>query len=245
MLLFVLYSLALHCDIVYADIGSNNGDTIANFITKKTEASLNKLLLDDFKFEMKNACVLGFEPNPRWTHRLNRIKQEFENNVSSLYIHTSTAAVAHEDEKSVNLYIDDSRDNVGASIYARRSSNAKTINGIQLSSYLHEYLAKMERNPVVLIRMDVEGYEYILIPQLLFSGVLQQFKTHFMIEWHRYLKKLKYYKNLDYVMNHFNRAPLCSMECSSLYQNLEKILTYMIHMSGARTIESKQSHWTL
>ena len=228
--------LALKCSILYIDIGSNDGETITQFITRQTENSLNTLLLNHYKFTMNEACIVGFEPNPRWTNQLKKIEKHFLKNVSDLNIHTNTAVVA-TDETFVNLSIDSSDNNVGSSIYAKRSLHTRKANTIKLSSFLEQYLVGIDEKTPILIRMDIEGYEYTLIPQLLLSGVFQKFKTYFMIEWHRYLKKRNY--NFDYMFQHFNRAQSCSIECNSIYQNLEKVLTYMIYMSGGKTNEIK------
>ncbi len=102
---------------------------------------------------------------------------------------------------------------------------------VRLSNFLEKYLNRIDGKPVVLIRMDIEGYEYELIPELVTSGVLKTYKTYYVIEWHRYLKKMMHIA-LDEKMQHFNRANDCSIKCSSIYQNLEKVLTYMIRVSG-------------
>ena len=232
MLHIFITSLVIICDILYVDIGSNNGETITNFIERKTEKSLNEILLNNFKFDMKKACILGFEPNSRWTSKLDIIKATLQANVSALHVYTNTAVVANN-KQTVTLSIDNSKDNVGASIYTQKTSRKINANAIQLSSYLSTFLGNLQTKPIILIRMDIEGYEYELVPQLLFSGVLQNYDTYYMVEWHRYLKK-RSNTILDHKLQHFNRANMCSTECSSLYQNLEKILIYMIQLSGAK-----------
>lgn len=226
----------LECDILYLDIGSNNGETIENFLQRTTETQLNKLILNDFKFSMSQACVVGFEPNPRWNSKLNEIRKKYTGNVSSLNIYTNTAAVASEDE-FVQLSIDATKKNVGASIYTGKFYKKTRANAIRLSRYIEQYLSTIRSGskPVILIRMDIEGYEYTLLPELLTSGVLRSHKTYFAIEWHRYLKKSSH-EILDSKMQHFNRAHTCKTDCSSIYQNLEKILTYMIQVSGGTVI---------
>lgn len=222
---------AKECDLLYIDIGSNDGETIENFIKNNTEAALKSTLLQSFKFDMKRACVIGFEPNPRWNARLTKLKNEYERNVSSLDIHANTAAIA-SDDVDIDISLDSTKNNVGTSIYSRKSSRKARTKAIRLSAYLKKYLAQTSRRPVILIRMDIEGYEYELIPELVTSGVLQKYETYFVVEWHRYLKK-KPFEKLDLSMQHFNRARQCSVDCSSIYHNLEKILTYMIRISGA------------
>ena len=220
----------LACDIVYIDLGSNDGETIQNFIHKNAEPSLQSILLRDFTFIMDRACVIGFEPNPRWTETLKKVYREYHRNVSSLLIHTNTAAVA-TDAKFVYLNIDKSTKNVGSSIYTRRTSVMSRANAIRFSHFIETYLSQIDGRPVILIRMDIEGYEYELIPELVTSGVLKNYKTYYVVEWHRYLKKRKHI-GLDENMQHFNRAVHCSTQCSSIYHNLEKVLAYMIRVSG-------------
>lgn len=220
----------LTCDIVYIDLGSNDGETIQNFIHKNAEPSLQSILLKDFKFIMDRACVIGFEPNPRWTETLKKVYREYYRNVSSLLIHTNTAAVA-TNAKFVDLNLDKSTKNVGSSIYATRTSGTTRANAIRFSHFIETYLSQIHGRPAILIRMDIEGYEYDLIPELVTSGVLKNYKTYYVIEWHRYLKKKKHIQ-LDENMQHFNRALHCTTQCSSIYHNLEKVLTYIIRVSG-------------
>lgn len=222
--------LARTCDIVYIDLGSNDGETIRNFLHKNAESSLQSILLKDFDVMMNRACVIGFEPNPRWTKTLEKLQHAYHRNVSSLLIHTNTAAVA-TDVQSIDLHIDKSTKNVGSSIYSKRTSVKSRANALRLSNFLQKYLSRIYGKPVVLIRMDIEGYEYELIPDLVTSGVLKSYKTYYVVEWHRYLKKREHI-SLDENMQHFNREKYCSVGCSSIYQNLEKILTYMIRVSG-------------
>jgi FkbM family methyltransferase len=222
--IFLLVVLACHvkrisaqisiCDIVYIDLGSNDGETIRNFIHKNAETSLRSILLNDFHLMMDRACVIGFEPNPRWTKSLEKLQQDYHRNVSSLLIHTNTAAIP-TDAQSVDLNIDKSSKNVGSSIYAKRTSVMRRANAIRLSNFLEKYLSRIHGKPVILIRMYIEGYEYELIPELVTSGVLKNYKTYYVIEWHRYLKKINHVA-LDEHMRNFNRAQHCTAQCSSI-----------------------------
>ena len=84
---------------------------------------------------MNEACIVGFEPNPRWNNKL-KIEEHFLKNVSDLNIHTNTAVVA-TDETFVNLNIDNSANNVGSSIYTKKSLHTRKAKTIKLSSFLN------------------------------------------------------------------------------------------------------------
>ena len=101
-------------------------------------------------FTMNEACIVGFEPNPRWTNKLKKIEEHFLKNVSDLNIHTNTAVVA-SDETFVNLSIDSSDNNVGSSIYAKRSLHTRKANTIKLSSFLEQYLFAIDEKTPILI----------------------------------------------------------------------------------------------
>ena len=86
-------SEATLCRLVYLDIGSNIGDSLGNFARLRPELCLAETLqvAVGSNWSPKTTCAYGFEPNPRWTKRLQEFRAKEAKRFSSLTIYTETA----------------------------------------------------------------------------------------------------------------------------------------------------------
>ena len=112
-------------------------------------------------------CVIGFEPNPRWTSTLRNVSRTLAPLTRCILINTETA-VTHEHSGSTLLNLGESGANdVGASIATAPSSKGKSarVATVNLLEYLEAVVHSQPGVPIVM-RIDAEGAEYYLLRDL-------------------------------------------------------------------------------
>lgn len=165
---FGIGGLNHNCALAYVDLGSNRGDSLKNFAQGRPDHHVKRALQTAMIGWAPGAsCVYAFEPNPRWTSTLFEVQQRIRNNVSSIKVHTETAVV-DDNRTSVQLFLDPSPLSEGTSIAHGKGRESAFVRAINF----HEWLTrKFASGPVPLvIRMDIEGFEYSLLRSLLIHG---------------------------------------------------------------------------
>lgn len=148
-----------------------------------------------------NVCVFAFEPNPE--NRARQLELEHAYRKVGLRYHAISAGVSDQDGNITFYHQDRGQNNEWGfssfKIYKDESTAAANnvtevqVPVIRLSKWLRENIynrsiPKMkyapEIEPKVLMKMDVEGMEYILLPDLMVSGILCQTVDGITMEWH-------------------------------------------------------------
>jgi hypothetical protein len=155
--------------------------------------------------------------------------------MSNIILHTETAVV-DDNRTQVQLFLDPSPLSEGTSIAHGKGRQTVFVKAINLHDWL---ISKFARKSLpIVIRTDIEGFEYRLLHSLLTSGTASHFPRHTIhiaVEWHRYVKhasigsdKLETMSILDssYKWVRGKNEPL--------EDSLEKQLHYWMQAAGVR-----------
>ena len=169
------------------ELGLNRGQTLTDLLTSEgSDRNLLKPILNGLsrsnRFSPSEWCIHGFEANPVFTAEL----QQLESSLSKrgLCVHLNTEIVAADTNRITTFYVDGRKDAMhgkNGKYFAEGSTadrdagmklrNVKTINAtsVDFASYLDMHLLAKERRvgAIAVLRMDIEGGEYTLLPYLL------------------------------------------------------------------------------
>ena len=168
-------------------------------------------LEERFHENNQTVCAVGFEPNPHHTKYLKEVESSYNKCGWRVKFFTETAV---SDQNGVTqFYTDEAIKNLewGGGILPPDINNiaVHTVNGtkiknsinvmlIRLSDFLKNVVGTREipesgiseiLPPKVAMKMDVEGSEVDVVPDLIFTGGLQYINT-IMVECHERLEKL-------------------------------------------------------
>ena len=158
-------------------------------------------------------CAVGFEPNPHHTEYLKHVESSYNKCGWNVRFFTQSAVSDHNG--MTQFYSDEAYDYLewGGGILAPNFNNIAVepkhhnhnVTLIRLSEFLKDVVATrklpklqregigsketVSRQPRVVMKMDIEGSEVDVIPDLIFTGGLQ-FINSIMVEWHERLEKL-------------------------------------------------------
>ena len=156
-------------------------------------------------------CAVGFEPNPHHTSYLKEVESSYSKCGWRVKIMTETAA--SDKNGRTTFYSDESYKNMEwgggvlpphiNSIAVEQKDNTAmqdftNVALVRLSDFLKHTVATRKLpfvppsnsiSPNVVMKMDIEGSEVDVIPDLLFTGGLQ-FINNIVVEWHERLEKI-------------------------------------------------------
>lgn len=169
------------CQHLFLDVGSNRGIQIRKLYERKRypDADAHKYFdqyFGDYSIEnRRKVCSIGFEPNSKWDTHLGEMERVYKKNGFNIVMFTSTAA--NTNSKNVSFYRNQKANNDPKNIEAsatlfdygdRKASVTASINFVSfLKIFLNEFKKK---ETVVVMKMDVEGWEFELIPPLILGG---------------------------------------------------------------------------
>ena len=200
------------CFHVYLDVGSNIGVQIRKLYEPRLypEAHVHRIFNSVFSpaevREDKNyplsICAIGFEPNPHHTQYLKEIETSYRKCGWRVWFYTETAVSNREGTATFYTDADNKHLEWGSGIISPEMNKianhtVSKVNLIRLSSFLQDVVGKRKipeigvksLKPKVVMKMDVEGSEVDIIPDLVFTGGLQYVNT-LMLEWHQRLELL-------------------------------------------------------
>ncbi|CAL6339249.1 unnamed protein product [Bathycoccus prasinos] len=197
--------------------GSNIGVQVRKLFEPEKYPGAPLLPIFDMYFGKDNraqtTCAFGFEPNNMHTQYLEQVESYLLSREFKCNFFTNTAAalvrgksIMHRHSVDLNgvggsLLIDklDSEQQSRAKL-KKASIVAEEVKTIDLVHFIIEHISsrkipdmrhELRSPPTVLMKVDVEGYEYELLPSLLLSGALCDVDFIF-IEWHdQHLKNSK------------------------------------------------------
>jgi len=186
------------CKTLYVDLGSNNGVQIRKLFepSKYKEAIVlphYDQRLGDVADRRKHTCAFGFEANPKHTKRLNLIAQKYNKRGWKTRFFHNVVWVA--DNETMVIYTDDSNANNdwGAGILPDAIPNKNKMTSfevptIDIARWFKETI-KTYRPSTVMVKMDIEGSEYHVLPHLIRQGLLCSDKIACIaLEFHKWAK---------------------------------------------------------
>eukprot|EP00931_Biecheleriopsis_adriatica_P023468 TRINITY_DN14810_c0_g1_i1.p1 TRINITY_DN14810_c0_g1~~TRINITY_DN14810_c0_g1_i1.p1 ORF type:complete len:589 (+),score=51.90 TRINITY_DN14810_c0_g1_i1:514-2280(+) len=171
-----------NCKHIYLDVGSNIGVQIRKFYEPEKYINARVLPLFDQHFggpqirrrpgAETGICVLGMEPSPHLRPRLEKLEQAYQERGWHVHIF-SVAAYTEESELEFEL-----RDGVGYSTasslnpmlpksYGKIHGKAR-VHTIDLASFING----LPGGSVKLMKLDIEGSEYKVVPKMAQTGAL-------------------------------------------------------------------------
>lgn len=179
-----------HCKKVYLDVGSNIGVQVRKLYepSRFPGAPVHKFFNKYFGEDRSQVCTVGFEPNPRWTGELMEIQDTYRMMGYNVKFMTRTAVVA--DEGGVmGLHLDAVKSDyksTGSSLISntrtqRQQLESTPVQTINLVRFIHDHL---DPSATIVMKLDIEGAEFTVFPQMLLKGVLCQYLDLVFVEWH-------------------------------------------------------------
>jgi len=225
------------CSFAYIELGSNRGDSLEAFVAGKPDRHVAAALESAVpNWTAASACVYGFEPNPRWTSKLHTVLRRLRQHVAAITLFTDTAVV-HDNRTQVQLFLDPSSLSEGSSVAHGRGWQTTAVKAINFNAWLLGEFAHRSPLPLV-VRADIEGFEYKLLSSLLSSGTAARFPRHtlyFAIEWHRFAKEASVGSDELKAMGDLDRSyHWIRGRNEPLVDSLEKQLHYWLQVAGVR-----------
>jgi hypothetical protein len=178
------------CYHVFLDVGANIG-VHGRFLLEPEKYPIAKIAHDVFNFffgthrDNRDFCTFEFEPNPAHQAALERNSKAYE--AMGWRYHVKNVG-ASDNDGTMDFYhqgSDGHKEEWGFAIkqLAYNSKSPKvSIPVIRFSTWLEEHVNKRkipstpygsyESGPKVVMKMDVEGSEYVLLPDLMLSGTM-------------------------------------------------------------------------
>ena len=161
--------------------------------------------------EGKVVCAIGFEPNSHHTEYLKDIEHSYNKCGWNVKFMTETGVSDHTG--MTRFYSDEAYqhmewgggilppdvNNIAIKDNAKKGrSKFKSVTLVRLSDFLKNVVGtrklpvvpSADNAPKVVMKMDIEGSEVDVMPDLIFTGALQYINS-IMVEWHERLEKLE------------------------------------------------------
>jgi Methyltransferase FkbM domain len=182
-----------HCKHFYFDLGTNNALSIGDFITYEGEGGpISSAYRKEQSLALSDFCVFGFEPNPVHSRAHQDVTAKYRHLVKYLKIFSET--VAGTTEGTTKLLVDQYDGEYpawGSSIMSnhvimRNQNNTRVaeVRSLDFSQFLKKIVDVRDSDSKVIIRMDIEGSEFVLLRGLVASGLLCLGTDKLIIEWH-------------------------------------------------------------
>jgi hypothetical protein len=183
---------------IYLDIGTNVAVQIRKLYDPLKFPGAMVLPIFDKYFgdDREKVCAVGFEPNSAHTQYLKTVNAYFEKHLLPAYVFTEVAVSSHRG--NTTFFTDPQAPKQvhqwGASLAPWNAGNNRASVTVQLVD-LHNFvlnvvvpIVKVERlktgrAPPIIMKMDIEGAEFVVLPAMIVSGALCHLDLMFA-EWH-------------------------------------------------------------
>jgi hypothetical protein len=168
------------CRLVYLDVGSNIGVQVRKLFEPVRYPNAGVLPIFDQYFgkhrnKEKHLCAIGFELNPSHTERLNALETHYRDNCNySVHFFTETAAT--KNNGTITFWSDGDLSHLewGAStntpMRIRKDRRNSTVQSIDLAAFILREITPFAST--IVMKIDIEGGEYDLLPRLVAKGAL-------------------------------------------------------------------------
>jgi hypothetical protein len=164
-----------HCRQVYLDVGSNIGVQVRKLFEPARYPHAEVLPLFDRHFGARrppppDLCAIGVELNPSHTPRLRALEAHYRHTCRySVRFLTETAAANHNG--TVDFWSDGDLAHLEWGASTRMSDQPRqTVRALDLARFILDELLPFAST--IVMKLDVEGAEYELLPRLLATGAL-------------------------------------------------------------------------
>lgn len=200
------------CSAILFDVGANRGTHVRKLFepTKYPNATVLKHYDEIFgsaenrsrPFADTKLCAYGFEPNPRFAQILNDIEKSYTD--MKWRVKFLSVAVWSDDRKTIpfqrvrgssdwashvadDLISNSTANSERTEIHTQHNSTATSteVPALNLPSFIQRVLQSRVGDGKVLMKMDIEGSEFQILPRMLEEGLLCTGKIdYFFAEWH-------------------------------------------------------------
>ena len=190
------FLLRHRCHHAYVDAGLNIGVQIRKLYEPHKYINASSLAVFDRLFGPPprcNVCAIGIEPNPRHRARLEKVEQHLRAAGAPVLILSAAAANFDgvlpfgTDSSAGNSNTEDWEGTTAPWVKSKSKSAATmqvpVIDLAVLLTRVRERLAERARPARLLMKLDVEGSEYIILPHLAYTGALCHVDEIYT-EWH-------------------------------------------------------------
>ena len=191
---------------VFIDVGANNGKSVEWWYTRHgcTERDWPCLFMIPAWLPLRlrqQQCALAFEPNPRHWKDLDKIVGVHNSSSHQILVHRAAFAL---DNGNMPFGLDNETKSQEGSSLALSKRTRQVVNGkpgpsgrgpevrastitvptVDGVAFLWEVAARYGHDVPVSLKIDVEGFEFTLMRDLIVSGVLCSVVTNLFVEWH-------------------------------------------------------------
>jgi len=183
---------------IYLDVGTNVAVQIRKLYEPKQFPGANVIPVFDkfFGHNRKKVCAVGFEPNSAHTAYLQTANAYFKQ--YSLPVHVFTGVAVSSHRGNATFFNDQNAPkNVhewGASLAPwnpHNDTSSTMVQLVDLHNFILNYVVPIVRDvkqrtgkaPPVMMKLDIEGAEFVVMPALMVSGALCHVDLVFA-EWH-------------------------------------------------------------
>lgn len=185
---------------IYLDIGTNVAVQIRKLYEPERFPRASVLPMFEKYFGIREnrskVCAVGFEPNSAHTAYLNTVNAHFRNKSLPAYVFTDVAVSSHRGQASFFTDPGSSKDkHEWAASLATRSTPKIKVQLVDLQNFILDVVvpvARLEKErtgktPPIVMKLDIEGAEYTVLPALIVSGALCHIDLIFA-EWHDHMR---------------------------------------------------------
>lgn len=155
-------------------------------------------LLNVQERDQSQICAVGFEPNQEFETQLKEVERQYRKCGWNVWIQTKTGVTAGTDGEEMRFMRVKSSSMAGHLVSANDGNLTEKVNSVRIAAFINDLVATRKlpeempggKKPSVLMKLDVEGAEVGIVPDLILSGAL----THVdrvMVEYHTNHPKLK------------------------------------------------------
>ena len=210
-----------HCKMVYLDIGSNIGVQVRKLFEPHRYPQAEILPLFDHYFgtnrnKTPGLCAIGVEMNPTHTIRLSTLENHYTQTCRySVRFFKETAATTHDGW--VDFWTGGNKLDDGASQYLkpkdRKTKSTRTAHALDLVSFIQREILPVA--DVVVMKMDIEGSEFDLLPLLLMKGAACNLDLIF-VETHPKLATKQQIETYNNALAMIGHVPGCKVQLNEM-----------------------------
>lgn len=226
------------CYHVFLDVGSNIGVHARFIYEPKKYLAVNHEVQqlftdhfgDRFSRDPRDVCVFAFEPNPAHKERHQMVKKAYE--AFGIRYHPISAGASNTDGNLIFYHQGDEANSEWGFSIQNFGTNTKegaavSVPVIRLTSWISEHIhgrvipetpfggnITLQKIPSVLMKMDIEGSEYDVLPDLMATGSLCSTIDLIFGERHPQMGKGKqgWTNHLEPVLNILPNVPDCKFK---------------------------------
>uniref|UniRef100_A0A7S0ZIH9 Methyltransferase FkbM domain-containing protein n=1 Tax=Timspurckia oligopyrenoides TaxID=708627 RepID=A0A7S0ZIH9_9RHOD len=245
------------CLLVYLDVGANIG-IHTRFLFEPEKYPKVKHIHDIFNNnfgktrDKRDICSFGFEPNPAHIKRNKQLEQQYAN-MGWKYTHIYAGASDHDGNLTFWHRGDKNKNEWGfGMVKVHGTDTPEVVPLVRLSQWIKHHISERKlpqsvhgeydestlKEGRVVMKMDIEGSEVYVLPDLMFSGVFCSTLSHTFGEFHGWAasEKREGYENkrgelefkskedLDsflYVLSYKGLRSLLPANCKGVYEDYD------------------------